>query len=278
MRLFSPSLCLLAVSCTSPYPTSTPDFKSLTISKDLYLKSSNPSYAQVVELIRTTGNDVSDKMVKLSNQKNILGDVGMLGSITAVIAAASGAVTTALYGGGVALGSGAASQRYNYDIQLLNYQVTKEKINCMYRSVTELTASQYNIIIDDNSKNHRIALALLPYTHGILNDLIFELQTQQAAVTLVTPDLTALTSLLDKKRKADQPVIKGSNGGKSVYLSKITGAKGTKGYPSEYKEINSNIVYDSLADLIMSNIGLCKLSPQGRNLSISNDTASQPKT
>jgi hypothetical protein len=269
MRLLSLSLCFLALSCTSPYPTSTPNFKSLNNKMDLYLKPSNYSYSQVVSLIRETNADLSDKMDKLSIQKNSLGDVGALGTLTAVIAAASGAVTSALFGGGVALGSGAVSQRYNYDTQLLNYQVTKEKINCIYRSVTELTASQYNIIIDDNSKSRRIPSALLPYSNGVLNDLIFELQTQQAAVTLLTPDLTALTSLLDKKKKAGHPVVKESKvGGLVRYSYATTYSNGIKvvGQP-----VDANIVYDNLADLIMSNIGLCKLSPQGRSLSTSSD-------
>jgi len=244
-------ICLLTVSCTSPYPSSVPDIPTMKEEADPYAKGNKVKYSDVIGAIKKYDEKIERKTIDLLNQKYALGDVSMLGAVTSAIAAASGAVTTALYGGGVAIGSGVVSQRYNYDVQLINYQVTREKLNCMYRSMTVLTASQYYIISDSEQSDRRIAKALAPYVYSVLNDLKYELQKQQAAVSLVAPDLTALSGLLEKRKATDKNFI-----GKS---SAYTLAEG--------ESVANDVVYENTADNIMANIGLCKLSPQGRGLS-----------
>ena len=268
MRFKITAICLMATSCTSPYPTSTPAFP---LTKGLVIKNHNEKlsidnikiddsmessdYERLADKIKLMDLTLKEKTTQLANQKYSISDIGFLGGLTSVIAAASGAITTALYSGGVAVGGNTISQRYNYDVQILNYNITREKLNCMYKSMTELNSQQQKIIINDT--NNTLAGVLKPYVDGVLNDLEFELEKQQTTMSIVAPDISVVSKLLTKEKASGQ-ALKNNKGIRAYGL--------TLGFN---EHIDDAAIF-VLADNIEANIGLCKISPNHKDTPIDN--------
>ena len=181
---------------------------------------------------------LGEKEQRLANQKYALSDTSAAGAVTSVIAAASGALTTALYAGGVSVVGGAAGQRYNYDVQLLNYRTTRQKLNCVYRSMTDITTQQMAVAMNDSNSPSVIGV-LKPYLNSVISDLTFELESEQAAVNLVAPDLASIAATIKERDSAKDKL---------------------ESYRPGLFDTNSDSVLD-LAELIRTNIKMCKSSP-----------------
>lgn len=132
MRTIVAFVCLTSVSCTSPYPNAIPEMNyvsSLDCSNkktaSQCINTAKNDYEKMATEVKRYEMQLREKEQQLATQKYLLSDTSAAGAVTSVIAAASGALTTALYAGGTSVVGGAASQRYNYDIQLLNYRSTR---------------------------------------------------------------------------------------------------------------------------------------------------------
>ncbi|MGL4723090.1 MAG: hypothetical protein ACRCWW_01070 [Scandinavium sp.] len=269
MRLALIAVCLLTASCTNPYPTATPDFPLVKGLARIDKNSENSGnieidnaagiseYERLTAEVKLVDLKIKEKVVKLSNQKYALSDIGFLGGLTSVIAAASGALTTALYSGGVAIGGSTLSQRYNYDVQMLNYNVTRAKLNCIYKAMTELTGKEQLLIVSDS--DNVIAGTLRPYIGGVLNDLEFELEKQQTTVSVVAPDLGAVSQFLTQKNAANK-----------LLASKPPASGGNQNFRS-YIRMPDNTERLAVVNKISADVGLCKISPSNKNVQISEE-------
>lgn len=245
MRALTAVVCLTSVSCTSPYPNAIPEMKYSSS-----LDCSNKKTA--TQCINTATNDyeiaaaevkryemqLREKEQKLATQKYVLSDLSAAGAVTSVIAAASGALTTALYAGGTSVVGGVAGQRYNYDIQMLNYRTTRQKLNCIYRSMMDITSEQMQVAISKEPVPS-VAALIKPYLNSVISDLEFQLQSEQAAVSLVAPDVTAIAETLNQQRAAQRKI---------------------ESFPAE-TFVTDRPSAIALAELIRTNIKMCKSSP-----------------
>lgn len=202
--------------------------------------------------MRTYDELIKDKIQKLSYQKYAANEIGLLGSLTSVIAAASGALTTALYSGGVAVGGGIVESRYNYDSQILNYRLTRYKLNCIYRAMIDMPSPERELINNDTKNKGVIINIIEPYIRNVLYDIKFDLETQQYSVTLVTPDLEQLTKLI-----------------KSYEAEKSKGTQGVNTYDFNSNEANAELL--TVAEKIRTQVGICKIAPTSKPTSITAD-------
>lgn len=242
MRAFIAVICLTSVSCTSPYPNTIPEMNYInsldcnngkTKAAECVNTAKNP-YESMATEVKRYEMQLSEKEQQLATQKYVLSDVSAAGTVTSVIAAASGALTTALYGGGVSVVGGVVGQRYNYDVQLLNYHTTRQKLNCIYRAMTDITSNQLDMAISTKTEPS-VSELIKPYLNSVISDLVFELQSQQAAVSLVAPDVAAITEGLNQQKTAQ------------------------KNFTSSQTDDRSRTL--ALAELIRTNIKMCKTSP-----------------
>lgn len=243
MRALVAVFCLTSVSCTSPYPSAVPEPIvhgpiNCDLNKYVCEKYGENEYLRAANYIKEYEGQLRDKENQLATQKYALSDTSATGAVTSVIAAASGALTTALYAGGVSVVGGAVGQRYNYDIQLLNYRTTRQKINCIYRSMTDITTQQLAVAMNDKN-NPSVIGVLKPYLNSVTSDLIFELESEQAAVNLVAPDLSSIAATMNErdsaKKRLESPQLQLADGKPDAVLA--------------------------LAELIRTNIKMCKSSP-----------------
>lgn len=181
---------------------------------------------------------LGEKEQQLATQKYVISDTSATGAVTSVIAAASGALTTALYAGGVSVVGGAAGQRYNYDTQLLNYRTTRQKLNCIYRSMMDISSEQMRTAISEELAPTVVQL-IRPYLNSVMSDLVFELQSEQAAVSLVVPNVTVIADTLDQQLAARK---------------KILTLRSRNRVPDKAEAL-------AVAELIRTNIKMCKASP-----------------
>lgn len=241
MRAVIAIVCLTSVSCTSPYPNAIPEPEnddSIRVEYDKYTSIADNKYLMAANQIKIYELQLRQKEQRLATQKYSLSDISAAGALTSVIAAASGALSTALYAGGISVVGGAVSQRYNYDVQLLNYRTTRQKLNCIYRSMTDISTQQLAIAIDD--KNNPSVIGILkPYLNSIISDILFELESEQAAVNLIVPDINSITEAFKERDSAKKHL--------ESYQPGVFGS-------------NTNSVLD-LAELIRTNIKMCKSSP-----------------
>ncbi|MCA1179735.1 MULTISPECIES: hypothetical protein [unclassified Pantoea] len=234
-------VCLASVSCTSPYPNAIPEPEnddSIKIEYNKYTSKSDNKYMMAANQVKIYELQLRQKEQKLATQKYSLNDISAVGAVTSVIAAASGALTTALYAGGVSVVGGAAGQRYNYDVQLLNYRTTRQKLNCIYRSMTDITTQQLAVAMNDNNAPSVIGV-LKPYLNSVTSDLIFELESEQAAVNLVAPDLNSIAATVNERNSAKNKLES----------------------PQVNFDSSNPVAVLALAELIRTNIKMCKSSP-----------------
>lgn len=226
----------LIVSCTSPYPgiVDKPDLSGNPIKND-------DGYLMLAQRIKKYELQLDIKSSELQKQKYVASDVAFLGTVTSVVAAASGAITTALYSGGVGIGGGLVTQRYNYDAQLNNYRSAREKLNCMYRAMLEIPGEELTML--QQNKNGAVTRILQPYISAVIYDIYFELETKQSVVELNTPDLTALTKLFTDYKKTREFVDTATKNGTHPLL----GQEDTALIP--------------LTENIRTKIGICKITP-----------------
>jgi hypothetical protein len=241
MRAIVAVICLTSVSCTSPYPNAIPEMNyisSLDCSNKLpaaeCLNIGKNPYERMATEVKRYEMQLWEKEQQLATQKYVLSDTSAAGAVTSVIAAASGALTTALYAGGVSVVGGVAGQRYNYDLQLLNYRTSRQKLNCIYRSMMDITSDQMNVAIS-TKPNPSVTTLIQPYLNSVMSDLMFELQSEQAAVSLVAPDVTAIAETLNNQKAAKDNLMS-----------------------FQADDINSAT---ALAELIRTNIKMCKATP-----------------
>lgn len=238
MRAIMVVVCLASVSCTSPYPNAIPasaDVASLIPDNP---EPEKGGYLYTANEVKKYEQSLADKENQLATQKYALSDVSAAGAVTSVIAAASGALTTALYAGGAAVAGGVAGQRYNYDAQILNYHTTRQKINCIYRAMTDLSTQQLTIAMD-NKSDPSVIQTIRPYLRGVISEIAFELESQQSAVNLIAPDLKSISGILSEQQSA------------LIALSKI----------KQNNLLTSSDTVSSLAELIRTNIKMCTVSP-----------------
>lgn len=245
MRAIIAVVCLTSVSCTSPYPSAIPEpvfHGSISCdpkkNKSECINEGKSEYEKAANYVKIYEMQLGEKEKQLATQKYALSDTSATGAVTSVIAVASGALTTALYAGGILVVGGAAGQRYNYDVQLLNYRTTRQKLNCIYRSMTDITTQQLAVAIND-SNNPSVIGVLKPYLNSVTSDLIFELESEQAAVNLVAPDLTSIAATVNERDSAKKHL-------ESPQLNLAAS--------------NPDAVL-ALAELIRNNIKMCKSSP-----------------
>ncbi len=241
MRTIVAFVCLTSVSCTSPYPNAIPEMNyvsSLDCSNkktaSQCINTAKNDYEKMATEVKRYEMQLREKEQQLATQKYLLSDTSAAGAVTSVIAAASGALTTALYAGGTSVVGGAASQRYNYDIQLLNYRSTRKKLNCIYRSMMDITSDQMDIAISTDP-NPLVSGLIQPYLNSVMSDLEFELQSEQAAVSLVAPDVTEIAETLNQQKAAQSSLMSFSAADKNSAIA--------------------------LAELIRTNIKMCKATP-----------------
>lgn len=228
---------IVATSCVSPYPNSTPKPKDIIITK-------SNNYYTLASSIKEYENQLSTHSSSLQSQKYAASDIAFLGTVVSVIAAASGALTTALYSGGVGVGGSMVSQRYNYDVQISNYRAAIMKLNCMYRSMLQLPADELKWMEEDTTG---IPMQILqPYVSSVISDIHFELDKKQSEVELTAPDLTSLAGLIDNYNKARKDVLNGKTRGMVV-------ASGEVPKPDDAALL-------ALTEAIRANIGICKIT------------------
>jgi hypothetical protein len=204
MRTFTLAICTLLFACTNPYPVSVPkpsDYDGITL---------NAGYDALVKNVRAYGKALREKSHALQSQKYAYTDFGYLGSIVSVIAAASGALTTALYSGGAAVGGGMAAQHYNYDSQIQNYSVAMKKVQCIYRKLSERTVNEFMLIKLDTHSD--IARVLTPFINNTLDDIYFELDSKQSSIDLKAPDLKLLADAFSKQKEISSKIATLNNG------------------------------------------------------------------
>lgn len=241
MRAIIAVICLSSVSCTSPYPNAIPEMNyvsSLDCSNkktaSQCVNTAKNTYEHIATEVKRYEMQLWEKEQQLATQKYVLSDTSAAGAVTSVIAAASGALTTALYAGGVSVIGGVAGQRYNYDIQLLNYRTTRQKLNCIYRSMMDITSDQMDVATS-TVPVPSVSQLIQPYINSVMSDLVFELQSEQASVSLVTPDVSAIAETLNQQKAAQSSIMSFQ--------------------PADKK---SSI---ALAELIRTNIKMCKTTP-----------------
>ncbi|ENK7128538.1 hypothetical protein AB3Y61_004162 [Serratia marcescens] len=99
--LASLSLAWMLSGCTSPYPipVEQPRPAPWPVSAEKYPKIDN-----IKKIALVYRNLWREKYISLYQQTYGYNEVGFLGTLVAVISAASGSVTTAMYSGGIAVG------------------------------------------------------------------------------------------------------------------------------------------------------------------------------
>lgn len=241
MRAIIAVVCLTSVSCTSPYPSAIPEMNyvsSLDCSHNKTaaqcINTATNVYEHMATEVKRYEMQLWEKEQLLATQKYILSDTSAAGAVTSVIAAASGALTTALYAGGTSVVGGAVGQRYNYDIQLLNYRTSRQKLNCIYRSMMDITSDQMDVAMS-TVPSPSVSALIQPYLNSLMSDLVFELQSEQAAISLVAPDVTAIADTLNQQKAAKA---------------------GLMAFPAADKKSAT-----ALAELIRTNIKMCKSTP-----------------
>lgn len=244
MRTFTLAICTLLFACTNPYPVSVPkpgNYHGITLNAD---------YDALVKNVHDYGEELSQKSHKLQSQKYAYTDFGYLGSIVSVIAAASGALTTALYSGGAAVGGGMAAQHYNYDSQIQNYSVARKKVQCIYRKLNERTVNESLLIKFDTHSD--IARILTPSINNALDDIYFELDSKQSSIDLKTPDLKLLADAFSKQKEIPPKIASLNNGPLPI-----------NNYENKSKNEEARII---LAQNIQMAVSICKVlgdAPQG---------------
>lgn len=244
MRAFTLAICTLLFACTNPYPVSVPkpgNYHGITLNAD---------YDALVKNVHNYGEELSQKSHKLQSQKYAYTDFGYLGSIVSVIAAASGALTTALYSGGAAVGGGMAAQHYNYDSQIQNYSVARKKVQCIYRKLNERTVNESLLIKFDTHSD--IARILTPSINNALDDIYFELDSKQSSIDLKTPDLKLLADAFSKQKEISPKIASLNNGPLPI-----------NNYENKSKNEEARII---LAQNIQMAVSICKVlgdAPQG---------------
>ncbi len=245
MRAIIAVVCLTSVSCTSPYPSAIPEpvfHGSISCdpkkNKSECINEGKSEYEKAANNVKIYEMQLGEKEQQLANQKYTLSDTSAAGAVTSVIAAASGALTTALYAGGVSVVGGVAGQRYNYDIQLLNYRTTRQKLNCIYRSMMDISSEQMRTAISKEPDPSVVQL-IQPYLNSVMSDLVFELQSEQAAVSLVVPNVTAIADTLNQQLAARK---------------KLMSLRSRARFPDKTEAL-------AVAELIRTNIKMCKASP-----------------
>lgn len=238
MRVIIVVVCLASVSCTSPYPNAIPAVADVSSLIPDDQEPEKGSYLYTANKVKDYEQSLADKQNKLATQKYALSDVSAAGAVTSVIAAASGSLTTALYAGGIAVAGGVAGQRYNYDAQILNYHTTRQKLNCIYRAMTDISTQQLTVAMDDKS-NPSVIQTVSPYLRGVISEIAFELESQQSAVNLIAPDLKSISGILTEQQSA------------LIALRKI----------KKNNFLTSSDTVPSLAELIRTNIKMCTIFP-----------------
>lgn len=238
-------------SDTPPSP-GTPEGSGTTIKQPTPPVGKIDRYTLLTYEVRAYDELIRDKIQKLTYQKYAASEIGLLGTITSVIAAASGAITTAIYSGGVGIGGGMVEGRYNYDSQVLNYRLARYKLNCIYRAMTVMPASERELINSDTDDKGVIVKAIEPFIRNVIYDIKFELESQQYSVSLVTPDIGQLTKLLKSYEVQDK---KGDQGGHALAL-----------YSPE-----SKLELLTIAEKIRAQVGICKIAPTNNSINISAD-------
>ncbi|MFG6089147.1 hypothetical protein [Enterobacter soli] len=178
------------------------------------------------------------------SQKYAYNDFGYLSSIVSVIAAASGALTTALYSGGVAVGGNMASQHYNYDAQVQNYNEARKKVQCIYRVLSERSVNE-SLLIKDDVTDEFIRI-IRPTINSALDDIYFDLESKQSSVELKSADLKSLSDAFAKQKEAESKMTYYNAG---LYSTGTTDAE--KAENSKKRMI--------LAQSIQASVSICKV-------------------
>ncbi|QCP62352.1 hypothetical protein [Pantoea sp. SO10] len=201
MRAILSVICLASVSCTSPYPNAVPEAGDITSFIPANTEAEKNGYLSAANDVKKFERKLAEKQNRLATQKYAFSDVSAVGAVTSVIAAASGALTTALYAGGATVAGGVAGQRYSYDAQILNYRTTRQKLNCIYRAMTDISSEQLIVAMDD-TRTPSVIQILKPYIRSVISDLAFELESEQSAVNLIAPDINAISKIINEKNAA----------------------------------------------------------------------------
>ncbi|CAI1005531.1 Uncharacterised protein [Serratia entomophila] len=174
--------------------------------------------------------------MSLYRQKYGYGEAGFFGAIVAVISAASGAVTTAMYSGGVAAGANVFPSHYNYEVQIYNYKAAATAANCMYEVINLLDNDIVLMINASEPLYNEVGNEL----YQNLEDLAYELEIKQAGVTLITPNLDALAAAVRLNQQNEEG---------------LATIKNHRGY-----DLSSQNNRDTVISSVKSKLRLCRLN------------------
>ncbi|MBH3281667.1 hypothetical protein I5N59_13020 [Serratia marcescens] len=216
--LASLSLAWMLSGCTSPYPISVEKPRPAPWSVAAEKKPKIDNIKKIALVYRELWRG---KYISLYRKTYGYNEVGFLGTLVAVISAASGSVTTAMYSGGIAVGDNIFSGHYNYAAQIYNYKTAAASANYMYEVINLL--DQGVVLIIDNNKAYYTDVG--NYLYQNLGDLAYELEIRLAGVELITPNLDALAEAIKKEQQ------------NKARLLGVTTSQGYKFYSKEDKEL-----------------------------------------
>jgi len=231
--LASLSLVWMLSGCTSPYPipVEKPRPAPWPVAEEKKPKIDN------IKRIALVYRDLwREKYISLYQQTYGYNEVGFFSTLVAVISAASGSVTTAMYSGGIAAGANVFPGHYNYATQIYNYKTAAASANCMYEVINLL--DQGVVLIIDTNKTYYADVG--NYLYQNLEDLAYELEIRQAGVELITPNLDALAEAIKKEQKNKESLLS------------VTASQGRELYSKEDKELA--VAY------VKSKIKLCRIN------------------
>lgn len=162
-----------------------------------------------------------EKYLKLVSQTYVTSEIGFLGTLTALIAGVNGATTTAWVGGGVAAGTVLVPERYQYSVQIYNYKSAAETAQCIYSALELLDVKAVEYMSDTN-----FAREIGQYEYRKMQDVTYALENKQAAVSLMTPDLTAFQQMIGKgKNTTTEPHLQGTKSPVELYKENMQESK-----------------------------------------------------
>ncbi|WP_318392764.1 hypothetical protein [Enterobacter sp.] len=267
--IFFIPIALLA-ACTSPYPLPVKVPTPELVSQELFR---NDTAASILHYRKVW----TDKYESLIRQDYGTSDLGYAGTLTALVAGVSGAVTTAWIGGGIAAATAIIPQRYQYLVQIENYRVAAHAVDCMYNKFitqeipeTFLDSKMVDILLPQD-----INQMMLKYKNDIGNaayqyvqDVVYSLTIKQAAVKLLTPDTTQLKTALNAQNASQDAVKKNSE----IINEKINGALRQGNTPGVYaiddeekRRIKALVssVYQEKAKVVIEGMKECKAEVSG---------------
>ncbi|HCR3023991.1 TPA: hypothetical protein ON323_003073 [Serratia marcescens] len=231
--LASLSLAWMISGCTSPYPipVETPRPAPWPVEEE-----KKPKIDNIKKIALVYRNLWREKYISLYQQIYGYNEVGFFGTLVAVISAASGSVTTAMYSGGIAAGANIFPGHYNYATQIYNYKTAAASANCMYEAIN-LLDQDITLIINANKAYYT---DIGNYLYQNLEDLAYELEVRQAGVELITPNLDALAEAIKKEQQNKEKLLS------------ITMSQESKFYSKEDKEL--------VVASVKSKIKLCRIN------------------